>query len=778
MWRFCRAFGALVALLGVVGQMSLPASADTCPNETLRVELRSGQLPDCRAYELVTPAYKEGTVVSSVFAISPNGSRLVGSSFGVLAGAGNDQLGGTSNLQGAAYQLSRTQDGWETSALAPPASQYVSNGMFDASADLESTLWELRALHPADEAQPPAPGVTDLYLEQPLGIFTEIGRATPDPDVINEAGSGGAKYTYVGESNDLSRVLFTTPASLHWPYDETVEGASTLYEYVGIPSTEQDRETREPLLVGVSGGTGSRALVSKCGTRLGSSTSAERNGSMYNAISQGGTRIFFTAVGADDSECLGGPPAQPPVDELFIREETPETEGHPAEARTVPISCPASPLSECADANFEGASQDGTKMFFTSTERLIEGASDDRLSGDSAVSVKVSPTEEKGGCTETKGFGGCNLYEDELSGSGSTLTQRLVLVSGGSPDPQVQGVARISADGSHIYFVAKSELAGKNGEGRMPEEGADNLYVDNTLTGATSFIATLSPEDTVDWQRADNRPVLASSSGNYLVFTSVADLKDEGVSGGKPQVFQYNAGTERLVRASIGQYGYNNDGRTPAWGFVVTDGPPQSYTYAHSDSPTLAVNVMAPENEAVFFESPDALTPEALNDQPDTAGGFEPNVYEYRRGNVYLLSDGHDISSIFSNPAVDLLGSDESGANVFFSTSDALVPQDTDTEQDIYDARVEGGLPMSKSSMDCETTCQGPLSAASLLPTATSTAQAEGNVEQAPAAQTKPKKTKPKKSKRKAARASRPTSRKKKARKAGHSIHAPRGVER
>jgi hypothetical protein len=762
-----------VALLGVVSQMSLPANADTCPNETLRVELRSGQLPDCRAYELVTPAYKEGTVVSSVFAISPDGSRLIGSSFGVLAGAGNDQLGGTSNLQGAAYQLSRTQDGWETSALAPPASQYVNNGMFDASADLESTLWELRALHPADGAQPPAPGVTDLYLKQPLGKFTEIGRATPDPNTINEAGSGGAKYTYVGESGDLSRVLFTTPAGLHWPFDETVEGGSTLYEYVGIPSTEQEREAREPLLVGVSGSVGSRALVSRCGTRLGSSTSAERNGSMDNAISQSGARIFFTAVGADDSECLGGPPAQPPVDELLLREETPETEGRHAEARTVPISCPTTPLSECADANFEGASQSGTKVFFTSTERLLDGASEDHLSGDSAVSVRISPTEEKGGCAETKGSGGCNLYEDELSGSGSTLTQRLILVSEGSPDPQVQGVARISADGSHIYFVAKSELAGKNSEGRMPEERADNLYVHNTLTGATSFVATLFTGDTADWQRADNRPVLASSTGNYLVFTSVADLKDEGVSGGKPQVFQYDAETERLVRASIGQYGYNNDGRTPAQGFVVEDGPPLAYSYFHNDSPTVAVNVMAPEDGEVFFKSPDALTPQALNDQPDTAGGLEPNIYEYREGNVYLLSDGHDVSSIFSNPAVNLLGSDQSGANVFFSTSDALVPQDTDTEQDIYDAHVEGGFPAPKPAMGCGEACQGPLSAASLLPTATSTAQAEGNVEQAPAAQTK---TKPKKSKRKAARASRPASRKKKARKTGHSSRARRGV--
>src|SRR4029077_12079001 len=95
-----------------------------------------------------------------------------------------------------------------------------------------------------------------------------------------------------------------------------------------------------------------------------------------------GGRVFFTAIGADHNAC--GLP-QPPVDELFVREKMPSpVEAGLPEMRTLPISCSPSPLSPCADANFEGASRDGSRVFFTSTGKLLEGASEDNTSGDSA----------------------------------------------------------------------------------------------------------------------------------------------------------------------------------------------------------------------------------------------------------------------------------------------------------------------------------------------------------------------------------------------------------
>jgi hypothetical protein len=701
----------------------------SCPNEELRAELQAGRLPDCRAYELVTPAYKAGTVMTEILAISGDGSRMIGSSLGTFASSKDDSLGVGTSLVGAAYEFSReTGSDWSASSLAPPASEYVSGGLFGASVDLTSSLWELETRSQPED-------VSDLYLEEPRGTFTEIGRATPSPTVVNRD-SGGPVYSVLGESADLSRVLFTTPSGFHWPLDGTAEGAATLYEYVGTSPTVAEREAREPQLVGVTGNADSSTLVSRCGTRLGSSTLAEGNGSMYNAISRGGGRVFFTAVGADDKICDGGPPAEPPADELFAREAPPSGSSPSGETRTIAISCPET-AAPCKDANFEGASLDGSKVFFTSTQKLVEGASEDNAPEDGAVSVKVPNEPEARGCAQTvPGQPGCNLYEDELSGSGPALKQKLILVSRGSPDPRVQGVTRISEDGSHIYFVSKSLLTGENSQGNAPTLNEDNLYVferdERYPEGHTSFIATLSPTDSPpgkgegDWSRADHRPALISWNGRYLVFTSVADLTHEDISGTARQVFEYDAAAERLVRASIGSYGYNNNGATPLRGSTLAVGPAGGYTYAVQDSPTQTAGVLAPEAGEAFFESPDALTTNALSDKLTPAGGFEPNIYEYQNGNIYLISDGQDVLSIFSNPSVQLLGSDASGANVFFMTSDSLVPQDTNTQQDVYDARIDGGFPAPRSASGCAgELCQGAPGGLPSLPSASSTVQAE-----------------------------------------------------
>ena len=93
-------------------------------------------------------------------------------------------------------------------------------------------------------------------------------------------------------------------------------------------------------------------------------------------------------------------------------------------------------------------------------------------------------------------------------------------------------------------------------------------------------------------------------------------------------------------------------------------------------------------------------------------GGLAQNVYEWEAdgtgacvqpsGCVFLISDGLDRTEVFYNSSVKLLGADGSGENVFFTTDDQLVASDTDTEFDIYDARVDGGFPAAKRETSCE----------------------------------------------------------------------------
>ncbi len=694
---------------------AVEAQAAVCPNEALRSELHSGLLPNCRAYELVTPAYKEGAA-SLPFVVSEDGAHAVVGSLGVFESAEGDGLDPA--VEGAAYLLSRTPAGWAASPIEPPESRYQSTGiMLDLNTEFTSSLWALGTLD-----QPLA--VVDLYLRESDGSlvkFVKIGSPTSSTSVPNET-----EYHYRGASADLSHVLFEPLGGFRWPSDATVGSRPSLYEYVGTDNVA-------PSLVGVIGEGEKAELVSQCGTGLGSFGLFRARGSMYNAISASGTRIFFAAIGADDEACGG---MQPSVDELLMREEASSGQRTTvAISEPLPSSCPGSelPSSQCRDARFEGASRDGSKLFFTSTRALAEGASEDNTGADSA----------SGGCASTTGLGGCNLYEDELNGAGPALRQKLVAVSSGGPHPEVQGVARISEDGSHVYFVAKGVLTGtaENDHGKRAATGADNLYVYESdaqfPTGHTSFIATLGSGDEAVWAKGDSRPVQASADGRFLVFLSRTDITGEGSVEGVEQVYQYDAQTASLVRVSIGQGGYGNDGRSPTYNAALPIGPerpPLPHTYMGVDSPVAASGSLAPSDGAVFFASPTALTPLALNNQIVSAEFPVPNVYEYRDGNVYLISDGRDTSVVHVSPASGLVGASASGSDVFFTTADPLIAQDTDTQQDLYDARVNGGVAVPAVSPDCsEDTCQGPLAAPPMSSIPGSASQAPGgNLTSAP----------------------------------------------
>ncbi len=267
----------------------------------------------------------------------------------------------------------------------------------------------------------------------------------------------------------------------------------------------------------------------------------------------------------------------------------------------------------------------------------------------------------------------------------------------------------------------------------------------DTVTEKTAFVATLAPSDAADWQAIDRRPVQANAcppaesgceAGRFLVFPSAEELT-AGDTSTVPQLFQYDAQSETLRRASLGspgvypcaasgelEEGFDCDGNTeqPA---LAPSIPVQEYAgvmNATSGSTGLALA----EDGEVFFQSRDALTPGAL------AG--DANVYAYREGDVYLIYGGTE-----EGPAVGLIGADESGRDVFFTTVDSLVPQDTDTQQDIYDARVEGGFPAPAGRPGCvEDACQGPLSTPFAAPAAGGSALLAGGGNLTPAASKPP----------------------------------------
>ncbi len=258
-----------------------------------------------------------------------------------------------------------------------------------------------------------------------------------------------------------------------------------------------------------------------------------------------------------------------------------------------------------------------------------------------------------------------------------------------------------------MYFVAGGVLTGANGEGHSPVEGASNLYVwerdrGQPTGGRTTYIATLPGGDpeAQEWGEREVRDASVTPNGEYLVFTSSAALV--GGEGGPEQVFRYDAEDERLQRVSIGLHGLNDDGNEAAGDARIAVHNSGGIGQLRRD-PT-----MSDDGSLVFFQSPAGLTPGALNNAPVNGnGGLAQNVYEWQAqgthgceeptGCIYLISDGRDTSESGSNSAtassVELLGTDATGSNVFFTTADQLVPADTDSQLDYYDARVDGGFP-------------------------------------------------------------------------------------
>lgn len=624
-----------------------------CGNEELRSENNSLALPDCRAYELITPASKNGATIGHGIIILPgitaaNGSRVIAASIQGFGGTQSDSA--SRQNEGALYSFTRSPQGWITTPLSPPATILASSTYWDVDPETGAALF----------SGPTAPdGQDNFYLRAPDGTLTNVGPITPPED----GAEGPAMDEGPLSTPDLSHFLFRVKGTLdlQWPFDGTRAGqAHAVYEYA-------DAGSSEPFLVGVTGGQNSTELIGVCGGEP-------------DAISEDGATVINTVLA-----CSSGSGTNRNVkvsaSELYAR-----IDGETSAARTVQLSarsaghCSGScQHSAPADALFMGANQDASKVFFTSTQQLADSA------------------------TEASN----NLYLYDLDGQEA---EQPIVVSAGDTSgggPRVQGVMAVSPDGSHVYFVAKGVLAENTGAAVDPKtgqpakavSGEDNLYVyqrdSQYPAGQTTFIATLPEADEVNWITHDKTNI--TPEGRYLLFPSHAGLTaDDTRAEGPVQIYRYDAAESQLVRVTIGERGFNNDGNSGRGDASILQ------------SVGIRPNPCITDDGAyVFFESPVALAPGALNDVQIATDVLEDtpvyaqNVYEYHEGQVYLITDGTDTATVGPNSAVKLLGASDTGQDIFFTTASSLVPADTNTQQDIYDARIEGGFPSPTQPHTC-----------------------------------------------------------------------------
>lgn len=297
-----------------------PPPGPPCPNEALRGGPSAG-LPDCRAYELISPPGASGVDERFNNFVSADGSRVVFRSRVAFGGA---QQSTTNN-----YLFARGAAGWLTTPLSPPFTNPSTEPLIDLFAAMQGFSEDFSRVYfvtqsgvdPEDKDLGPGPAEgSDLYLRRPDGSYEWVSR-----EPVGQA--------LAGTSADGTHAVLL---------DISTGGDGNLYEWI-------DGEPPLVRVVNVLPG-GGVAAEARAGNWSGTS---DGDGTSLGAVSADGRRIFF------ESDTGGGGDADAATTRLWVREDGEVTRPIGKEGENLGI--------------FAGASRDGSRVFFTTSAALVGG---------------------------------------------------------------------------------------------------------------------------------------------------------------------------------------------------------------------------------------------------------------------------------------------------------------------------------------------------------------------------------------------------------------------
>ncbi len=667
-----------------------PLPDTNCPNQAFRIGLAS-RLPDCRAYEMVSPIDKNNSDIISLINIDStfvmlNQSSSDGDKITYTTSQGFGDSQGTPYV--SQYIATRTSSGWQNHGITPP--QGLSPVMAGKRIDLEfraftADLCSAVIQHPTNLLLAPgaAQGFANLYLRNNCGSDTFSAVTTTAP-------SSFSAFDYLPEPQGLSAdgrcVVF-------YAEDKLTPDANPA---VGERSNRQLYESCDEVLrlVSILPSGKANEQGASLGTDNSPSPTGIRTATDAQAVSTDGSTIYWTANGD-----APGP--------LYVRIHADQDQSKVSAGKCAEASkaCTIKLANSSASAHFWGASADGSRALFTNVGEGLDG-------------------EE--------------LFAYDLESRTSTPIAS-----------QVVGVMGVGGEATRAYFVSTGSLTGSNVRGEAPTAGKPNLYFYEGTDGGQSFsfIGTLTNQDaypasTVVLSPINDQPFKKTSrlspDGRHLAFMSTAPLTgydniDKISKKANSEIFVYDAETGQLYCASC-----NPTGQRPAGRIVPVEGyiSPENYSAALLPpymTELYGSRVISGDGSRVFFDSYEALVPRDTNGMAD--------VYEWQAPNSTGCTESSSTYSSLNGGCLGLISSGESpsdsefvdastnGRDVFFATASSLVPQDADLI-DIYNARENGGYPPPPSSAAaCEgESCQGPLAAPNDPTPASSSFEGAGNV--------------------------------------------------
>jgi len=379
---------------------------------------------------------------------------------------------------------------------------------------------------------------------------------------------------------------------------------------------------------------------------------------------------------------------------------------------------------ECSSADgddlYQGGSLDGSKVYFTTNRQLTNSD----LDGSSAE------------CDTEVAVPGCDLYlYDRTRPAGERLVQVSAgedLLGGhelGKEADVFNGITAISADGSHVYFVAEGVLTdNSNPQGDTPQAGQPNLYLWDAGSEEIAFLGTLDPADGTTasdfsglslsglwggqgtWRNdAYPVPILSSTEqggergeeggdGHLLLFESKAELTPNDGDDNHLDVYRYDADGKTLECLSCASGSSASEPDEAAF-----DVDPRGEVFPLGTDFAEHRRWVSEDGEEVGFMTPEGLLPGDVNGEKDG--------YLWRQRTLFRLP-GRPFGGkkrAGATQAGPFLSHD--GSTVAFATATPLLPQDGDKTGDVYVAREGGGFPRPPKPTLCEpgdpsNTCQ------------------------------------------------------------------------
>jgi hypothetical protein len=372
---------------------------------------------------------------------------------------------------------------------------------------------------------------------------------------------------------------------------------------------------------------------------------------------------------------------------------------------TIQLNVSQGGSGENGRAQFQIANSDASRIFFTDSSALVNGAAESPpgLENLSLYECRVVEAAGKLKCDLT------DLTPEAHSGEQVEV------------DRQVIGA---SEDGSYIYFLAGGALTADAGNhrcssnlGETPPDETCNLYVSHD--GVLKLIAA-PPVSDFDTGNIDSdgsvylMSAQVSPNGRFLAFMSSLSLTGydnrDAVSGvPDEEVYLYDAQSERLSCVSCNPTGARPHGvldlapgsdeerQLIMDGSGIWEGKWLSATLTPwidngIDFGSTYVPRGVADDGRVFFNSSDALVPQDTNGLSD--------VYEYESAGVGSCTSADPGFSDAAGGCVDLISSgvsseesafldaSASGDDAFFLTAGQLVSADRDGALDLYDAHV------------------------------------------------------------------------------------------